>query len=70
MTDYLRLSGEDSTPPALDAGVDVIVDLTRCEFIDGACVRELLLAEARPRRSERRLVLISEPTRSPFSSCA
>lgn len=47
---------------AISAGLDVIVDLTRCEFIDGACVRELLLAQARLGLQDRRLVVISPTT--------
>jgi anti-anti-sigma regulatory factor len=47
---------------AISARLDVIVDLTECEFIDGACARELLLAQARLGLQKRRLVVISEPT--------
>lgn len=47
---------------AIAVGLDVLVDLTRCEFINGACVRELLLAQARLGIENRRLVVISQPT--------
>lgn len=46
---------------AVSAGLDVIVDLTRCESIHGGCVRELLLAQARLGQQELRLVIISDP---------
>lgn len=47
---------------AISTGLDVIVDLTRCGFIDGACVGELLLAQDRLEIQQRRLVVISQPT--------
>ncbi len=51
---------------ATSAGVDVIVDLTRCEFVDGACVRELLLTQARVGLQDQRLVVISKPDTAIF----